>query len=133
MDPVPFFSNELCCVHWHGPLPHRYPPNATCPLQFQLPQHHRTRDPSATYLVQFLRSALHLLGIVSSIPRMVLPLLLVILLFSISWTFQTRAPSRTMDPFSIPKLSFPVTLILSPPPASWHCLVRHNRFPNLVS
>ena len=31
--------------------------------------------------------ALRLLGIVSSIPRMVLPLLLVILLFSFSWAF----------------------------------------------
>lgn len=44
------------------------------------------------YLVQFLRSTLRLLGIVSSIPRMVLQLLpLAILLPFFSWACQTRA------------------------------------------
>ena len=91
------------------------------------------RGLSATYLVQFLRSTLRLLGIVSSLPRMIPPLLVsVMLLSSFYWTFQTCAPSRTMDSFSIPKPPFPMTSILSHP-TSWHCLARRDGFPNIVS
>jgi len=85
------------------------------------------------YLVQFLRSALRLLGVVSSIPRMVFPLLLLAILpSSFSWSFQMRAqvrrwiPSQRRNPLSkwCQQLSYP---------ESWLCLTRRWHCPNLVS